>query len=1482
MYQARLAFRFFISAAAALALAVPAITHAAILYPPSVPQAGAGQIVGLIFQNPNGGSLPAHEVEFGQPFVDGALAGNSGLSATVNGSTVPAQVDIKTKYPDGSARFGVVTVLAPAISGSAPVMLSPLSAGTPISLSSMPGYSFTVDLVISGKTYHFDAASLLAAALNAGKASYWRQGPVVSEARVDAPVTSSMHLVFDISEYADGTYSTDVQFDNDYAWSSNDPHGGSGGTVSYTATVTQNGSTVYSGTLTEYQYQQWHEEFWTNGAPGVNVQHDVAYLIKTGTIPNYDIADGIDTSGFVPESYSPLSSAGIAKYMPTTGDRPDVGPTTSQNADWLLSQDASAAKYALAQADAAGTVPWHYFDPNTGDYLSLVNYPTLWTDSRGNPTLKQFTGATDWTLDNAHEPDLSFVPYLLTGSRWDLDQLNAQATFSELVSWNGYRGDGKGLMINFLDQVRGQAWPLRQIDEAMWANPDGSADKSYWTGIVNNNYQNWISNFSSLQSQEGSIYGYLPGDYEGSNPPNVVMAPWQQDYLMTAVAQAALFGDNDAKTVLNWIANWSAGRFLNSSQGMQPASGVNYNLSFTTPASWSKVGAQNPPDSLANCEYCDYGQLGLMAQAELYNATGNASALQAYNTLLPLHPNFPDLASMQASYLAGALKFHIIPSGSGGTPPPTASLSANPSSITAGQTAVLTWSSTNATSCAGTNFSTGGAVSGSTGVTPAQTTTYTVNCTGAGGQASAQTTVSVSSGSTKFTIGERVETTETLNVRQTPSLSGTLLGTQPPSALGTVIGGPVAADGYTWWDIDYDNSPDGWSVEDYLVEYSGAAAPTASLSANPSSITSGQSSTLTWGSTNADSCTGTGFSTGGAAAGSAVVTPSQTTTYSVTCTGAGGQASAQTTVSVSSGSGGGGSGPVAEWPFDGSFADASGNGINGQGVNGPTFGAGEIAQAVSLGGSSYVSLPGNSLINLTSAGTIGGWFYVSTPATGQDSVWPIFVKLNSGNGSDNGGVRLVLYEGAGGSPMHLMGEVSNKGTNQYLTGPSIIPNGSWHYATLAWDGSTVALYLDGKLETSQAQSAPVAYYDTNAGAYIGRASGSVKNGYANGLIDDVRLYNRALSASEIAALALGSAPPPPTASLSANPSSIAAGQSSTLTWSSTGADSCSGTGFSTGGAVSGSASVTPAQTTTYTVLCTGSNGSANAAATVTVSQAAAPTVTIAADPSQVSSGGSSKVSWSSTDANSCIASGDWNGSKATSGSQTFNGITSPQTYTLTCTGAGGQASGSATVTIKAAAQDTFSFHVSGDYSPQFKVYVNGAQVGGIQTVTANHAQDQWKDVSYTGSYPDAQTVDIQFINDGYTKDGHDINLYVQSLTYDGVVYPAEGGMFNKFDSQGFIPGTGTEDLYWDGTLRFVVNQISALPVSRGLAMGASGADVMTLQQILSKLGYFKTSVTGYFGSITESALAAFQQANGLAAVGAVGPLTKSLLQSRFW
>src|SRR5207249_6821163 len=119
----------------------------------------------------------------------------------------------------------------------------------------------------------------------------------------------------------------------------------------------------------------------------------------------------------------PLSPALVTQAMPTTGGRVDIGPETAWTARFLLSQDQGAEQVMLANADASGSVPWHFRDEATGQYVSIDNHPKLWIDYRGaDPALygadalpTAYAPGGGWAPDTAHEPSLSYVPYLVTG-----------------------------------------------------------------------------------------------------------------------------------------------------------------------------------------------------------------------------------------------------------------------------------------------------------------------------------------------------------------------------------------------------------------------------------------------------------------------------------------------------------------------------------------------------------------------------------------------------------------------------------------------------------------------------------------------------------------------------------------------------------------------------------------------------------------------------------------------------------------------------------------------------------------------------------------------------------------------------------------------------------------------------------------------------------------------------------------------------------
>ena len=167
-----------------------------------------------------------------------------------------------------------------------------------------------------------------------------------------------------------------------------------------------------------------------------------------------------------------------------------------------------------------------------------------------------------------------------------------------------------------------------------------------------------------------------------------------------------------------------------------------------------------------------------------------------------------------------------------------------------------------------------------------------------------------------------------------------------------------------------------------------------------------------------------------------------------------------------------------------------------------------------------------------------------------------------------------------------------------------------------------------------------------------------------------------------------SAPAPaPTLSVSVNPTSITVGQSTTFSWSSSNATSCTG---SRGGSYPTSDSFVdyPSSTKTYGMTCTGSGGSSGYKyATVTVSAVTqAPMLNFSASSTSINPGQSSTLSWSTSNVDGCAATNGWNGFRNPIGSQVVS-PTSTTTYTLTCSGAGGTTSPqNVTVTVSTQAQ----------------------------------------------------------------------------------------------------------------------------------------------------------------------------------------------------
>jgi fibronectin type 3 domain-containing protein len=190
-------------------------------------------------------------------------------------------------------------------------------------------------------------------------------------------------------------------------------------------------------------------------------------------------------------------------------------------------------------------------------------------------------------------------------------------------------------------------------------------------------------------------------------------------------------------------------------------------------------------------------------------------------------------------------------------------------------------------------------------------------------------------------------------------------------------------------------------------------------------------------------------------------------------------------------------------------ADSSGNSLNGALVNGPVWTtAGKINNALIFDGTNdYVTLPTGVVNGLTNF-TISTWFYV-----GSSTLHMRVFDFGSGT------TAYMFFTPGDGSNARF--SITNNGysSEQNIYGTSALLSVGWYHVAVTLSGGVGTLYVNG---TQVGQNTSMTYNPSSLGAttqnWLGRSQYSA-DAYLNGRIDDFRIYNRALSASEISTLA---------------------------------------------------------------------------------------------------------------------------------------------------------------------------------------------------------------------------------------------------------------------------------------------------------------------------------------------------------------------------
>jgi hypothetical protein len=251
----------------------------------------------------------------------------------------------------------------------------------------------------------------------------------------------------------------------------------------YTLSVTKNGAPLFTQTIT---YHWWWSRWRWQSAPRPVVAKASDLIASKKLLPHnskwlYGWKGWTKNIQFA----GPMDTAGLETAVGTGGDRPEIGPVTLPQADYIVNGTPLAWSTMIAQAEASASMPMHVRDEKTGQ----------WFDNQANPYYSLLAAAGPPLIPNAplppvppgqvsgnnvdarfmnpeaaHNYPLVYVPYLFTDDPYYLEELQAMALWHIVVS--SYHSSKEKLPgLAYPGETRATAWGLRSVAQAALVTP---------------------------------------------------------------------------------------------------------------------------------------------------------------------------------------------------------------------------------------------------------------------------------------------------------------------------------------------------------------------------------------------------------------------------------------------------------------------------------------------------------------------------------------------------------------------------------------------------------------------------------------------------------------------------------------------------------------------------------------------------------------------------------------------------------------------------------------------------------------------------------------------------------------------------------------------------------------------------------------------------------------------------------------------------
>jgi hypothetical protein len=517
-------------------------------------------------------------------FKEGDVATH--VTAEVDGAPLATQTDVKATYDDGSVQHALVSFVLPQLDAGQVVNVDIVDGGTnadtgQYTVSELLASDFEAEMALNvdGTDYSVSARDLMA---GIGTPDYWASGDIVSEMLIrdfDVNIEDQLNIQFYVRKY-EGWDGFRVETVVENVWAEYR------GNVTYDFDLNlglSSPQTVLSRTDFTHNFNaRWHRTFWTGPEPSeIEVRYDIDYLISTGLLPNYDTSLTVSEStiegaysGWQSTDHDLMEPGFITTYFGTTGGRQEIGLYPTWAVRYLLSMDNRMREITLNCGDVGGYVPIHLreSDPARNNYqriISVDDRPSVWV-SRWNHSgtdpadaLPAPIGSTDtiWSVDKAHQASFATIPYLVTGDYYYYEEMAFWGAWNIADTWHSSRQYEKGIIE---DQIRGEAWAIRNLADAANLAPDlHAADKAYFNDKINNTLTEWAADRIGTPDSYPSVHYWGTGNRRLDpfiDEVTYYTSPWQEDMIVIVLSHMEDIGF-DTRDLIEWQGETTIDRF---------------------------------------------------------------------------------------------------------------------------------------------------------------------------------------------------------------------------------------------------------------------------------------------------------------------------------------------------------------------------------------------------------------------------------------------------------------------------------------------------------------------------------------------------------------------------------------------------------------------------------------------------------------------------------------------------------------------------------------------------------------------------------------------------------------------------------------------------------------------------------------------------------------------------------------------------------